>query len=105
MRLILVDSETELIHCDFPLPEARADTALERLCVRAAAYRDAPAGEQEYAFGPYRPYCDHSGYFAFLVSEQAASFSPTTLAEVMSRSDYVGYVRETRRHAASPRAT
>ena len=94
MRLILVDSETELIHCDYILPERRGGPALERLCERAAGFRGAGAGLRHYALGDYRPYRDMGGYFAFLARERRTEFSPTTLGEIMSRCDYLGYLRE-----------
>jgi len=94
MRLILVDSESELVRCDYPVQLAEFDTPLERLCKVAASLLEGDEVEPEhFEFGSYRPYQDVDGYFVFVAHEDSEIISPTTLDEVMGRFDCIGYVR------------
>jgi hypothetical protein len=96
MRLILVDSENELVRCDFelPVPTNRGELSLSDMSkVAAALVEEHRAEPQHYELRSYRPYEDAGGYFVFVANEGSSPASPTTLTEVMSVCDCIGYVR------------
>jgi hypothetical protein len=94
MRLILIDSEDELIRCNLAFQASeQLDTQVERLSKTAAFVLDGKPDPDGYVLGSFTPYQSERGYFVFLVEDGGEPASPTTLNEVMSACEYVGYVR------------
>ncbi len=94
MRLILVDSECELVRSNFLVDVSEYDSSLEHLCKVAASLLELDEVEPEhFEFGSYRPYRDLAGYFVFTVDENLPRISPTALSEVIGKYNCIGYVR------------
>ncbi len=95
MRLVFVDSDSELVRCNLNLDDSFDETRVECLSKVAAALLETEGSDpEEYVFGAYRPYLDAGGFFVFVAGEtELAPASPTTLEEVIHTCAYVGYVR------------
>jgi hypothetical protein len=94
MRVILVDDETELVRCNFPIKEQKVEgVQVEWISKLAAHVVDGVAKPENYEMGSFVPYEDTQGFFVFLADKDDDHASPTTLDDVMSSCNYIGYLR------------
>jgi hypothetical protein len=102
MRLILIDSEDEMIRCNLTFkPSDALDAQVARISKTAAFVLDGQIDRDGYELGAFTPYQDDRGYFVFLAEDGGAPASPTTLDDVMNACEYVGYVHRNEIRGAS----